>query len=312
VWGVATALPVRAAVGSLIMNLVSPAGFMLPALSLQRLRGLLGFGLQYQAVGFIAAFRDPVLNLGIAALAGVATLGLWSLAYRVLQAPFMVFEVLWRVSYPAVARLLAAGEDVGPIMERGIARAGLVTGALLSVLVGSAPALVPVLFGEKWSPVSSVIPWAALGLMFGGPVSVATSGYLYAVGDSVSVLIAVAVNTIVWLAVGFLLVKTIGVVAIGVGWCAASLAESIVLSRRTNKHTPIKIFRQLWLPAALATAASAAGWIVASYMGHSFPSAVVGAGLTGAIYVAGMILLRRSLVLDVMALMRRSTTSLTA
>jgi hypothetical protein len=47
-------------------------------------------------------------------------------------------------------------------------------------------------------------------------------------------------------------------------------------------------------------------------MGHSFSSAVVGAGLTGAVYVAGMILLRRSLVLDVMALMRRSTTSLTA
>jgi O-antigen/teichoic acid export membrane protein len=293
------------------MTLMSPAGFMFPTLAWQRLRGLLGFGLQYQAVGLVAAVRDPALNLGIAALAGVATLGLWSLAYRVLQAPFMVFEVLWRVSYPAMARLLAAGEDVGPIMERGIARAGIVTGALLSILVGATPALVPVLFGEKWSPVSGVIPWAALGLMFGGPVSVATSGYLYAVGDSVSVLVAIGLHTIVWWAVALLLVRTLGVPAVGIGWCASSLVESIILSRRTNKHTPIKVFRQLWLPSAVGAAAALAGWMTASQFGHTVLSVVVAAVLTGAIYGVGMIVLRRDLVFDVVGLMRRSTASLT-
>jgi hypothetical protein len=125
--------------------------------------------------------------------------------------------------------------------------------------------------------------------MFGGPVSVATSGYLYAVGDSVSVLVAIALHTMVWWAVALLLVRTIGVPAVGIGWCASSLVESIILSRQTNKHTSIKVFRQLWLPSAVGVAAA----------------------LTGAIYGVGMIVLRRDLVFDVVGLMRRSTASLT-
>jgi O-antigen/teichoic acid export membrane protein len=267
--------------------------------------------LQYQAVGVIAALRDPALNLGIAAIAGVATLGLWSLAYRILQAPFMVFEVLWRVSYPAMARLLAAGEDAGPIMERGIALAGLVTGALLAALVGSTPALVPALFGEQWSPVSGVIPWAALGLMFGGPVSVATSGYLYAVGDSTSVLMAVALHTVVWLAIAFLLVSALGVQAVGIGWFASSVAESLVLSFRTRRRTRIRVFRHLLLPTAVAAAASLAGWLAAVQLGHSLGAAVVGGVIAGVLYGAGMIAMRRSLVMDAFGLVRRSTSSLT-
>jgi O-antigen/teichoic acid export membrane protein len=309
VWGLGSALLVRTAVGSVVMTFISPAGFMLPALSLSRLRGLLAFGLQYQAVGVIAAARDPALNFGIAAIAGVATLGLWSLVYRILQLPFMVFEVLWRVSYPAMARLLAAGEDATPIMERGVAISGLITGGLLTALVGSTPALVPAVFGEQWSPVTSVIPWAAAGLMFGGPVSVATSGYLYAIGDGVSVLIAVAVDTIIWLALGLLLVRTLGVQAIGMAWFAASVAESIILARRTRRRAPIRVFRSLLLPAAVGAAAALAGWTTTVYLGPTLISAVAGAAIAGALYAGTMFVIRRSLVMDAIGLVRRSTAS---
>jgi polysaccharide transporter, PST family len=309
VWGLASATPVRAVVGTVIMNLVSPSGFLLPRLSWGRIRGLLKFGLQYQAVNGVALARDQGVNLGTAVIGGVAVLGLWSLAYRIMQVPFLVFEALWRVSFPAMARLLATGEDAAPIMERGLAMAGLVAGGLLAALVGSTPALIPAVFGHQWSPVSAVIPWAALGLMFGGPVSVATGGYLYAVGDSRSVLVSAILQTLAWFMFAFALLPSLGIRAIGIGWLAASIVEAVVLTRSTRRHIRIDVFRRLVLPAAVAALAATAGWLAAAYLGATVVSTLCGAGVAGLLYLAVMLALRRGLVLEVWALSWRSLRS---
>ena len=310
VWGLASASPVRAAVGAVIMNLRSPAGFLLPGLAWRRVRGLLSFGLQYQAVNAVALARDQGLNVGTAALAGVAVLGLWSLAYRILQLPFLLFDSVWRVSFPAMSRLLAAKEDVAPIMERGLGLAALITGALLAILVGTTPALVPAVFGSQWTPAAAVIPWSALGLMFGGPISVATSGYLYAIGDSWSVLLSAIVQTAAWFIVTFALLNVLGVQALGAGWMVASVVEAAVLANRTRRHLKLEFFRPLALPAALAAVASVSGWFVADRLGPNLASAAAAALLAAAIYGAGMLVLRRPQVMDAAALGRRSFTSL--
>ena len=310
VWGLASAAPVRAIAGAVLINLRSPAGFMLPRLSWGRLRGLLRFGLQYQAVNAVALARDQGVNLGTAAIGGVSMLGLWSLAYRILQVPFLLFDAVWRVSFPAMARLMAAGEQPRPIMERGLALAAMITGAMLAALVGSTPALVPAVFGHQWSAATPVIPWAAAGLMFGGPVSVATAGYLYAVGDSSAVLLSSAVQGLVWFGVAFPLLPHVGVQAVGIGWCVSSLAEAVVLVWRTRRHVPLHVFRHLALPAALAGLAAVAGWLSAWHLGPTLLSTVAGAGVAGLVYAAGMIVLRRALVVDAMALGRRSFASL--
>lgn len=312
VWGLASASPVRAVVGSVIMTVVSPAGFMAPRLSLGRLRGLLRFGVQYQAVNAVALARDQGVNIGTAAIAGVAVLGLWSLAFRIMQVPFLVFEALWRVSFPAMARLLATGEDARPIMERGLGMAGLVTGLLLAALVGATPALVPAVFGARWDPVIGAIPWAALGLMFGGPVSVTTGGYLYAVGDSASVLFSGILQALAWFAVAFALLPVLGVEAVGMGWFAASAVEAVVLSRRTRRHMPLDVFRILALPAACAGIAALAGWLAAIYLGPNLVSMFAGGAAATLVYAGFMLVLRRPLVNDVVSLSRRALLALPA
>ena len=310
VWGLASASVTRSVVGALIINLRSPAGFVAPRISWSRVRPLLSFGLQYQAVSAVSLVRDQGLNVGTAVLAGIPVLGLWTLAYRILQVPFLLFDSLWRVSFPAMARLLAAGEEPGPILERGLAVAGLVTGGLLATLVGSAPALVPAVFGHQWTPVVWVIPWAAAGLMFGGPVSVATAGYLYAKGDSSSVLVSSLLHTVAWFLVAFPLLSLLGVQALGVGWMAASIVETVVLARRTRRHVPIRVLRHLALPAALGGVAGTAGWTAASNLGPTVTSTAAGALVAAAIYGLGMIIVQRSLVVDTLALGRQSLRSL--
>lgn len=312
VWGLASAALVKALAGAVMMSILSPAGFMFPIFSIGRVRGLLGFGIKYQAVNGVALVRDQGVNLGTAAIAGVYVLGLWNLAYRILQVPFLLFESVWRVSFPAMARLLATGEDAAPIMERGLAVAAVLSGAMLSALVGSAPALVPSVFGHQWMPVVGVIPWASLGLMFGGPVSIATGGFLYAKGDSGAVLTSALVQTLAWFVVTFSLLHVIGVTAVGMGWMAGSIAEAWVLAWKTRRHARFPLLRPLLLPTAVGALASVAGWFVSTSLGPTLLSAVAGAGVASGIYLGGMMLVRRSVLADVISVGRRSFSLLGA
>lgn len=310
VWGLASATPVRATFGALLLNILSPAGFVRPLLSWKRVRNLLGFGVQYQAVAAVGLIRDQGLNVGIAAIAGVAVLGLWSLAYRILQLPFLLFDSVWRVSFPAMSRLIAAGEDTAPLINRGLALAGVVTGGMLCVLVGSTPSLIPSVFGHQWVEAGGIVPWAALGLMFAGPVSVATAGYLYAIGDSTSVLVSAALHTLAWLAVALPLLHVLGVRAVGLGWLVASIVEAAVLARSTRQHIPIEVMSALAMPAALASIGALAGWMTSTSLGPTFVSAVAGAVVAGALYLAGILALRRRALFDTLLLTRRAVMAL--
>jgi O-antigen/teichoic acid export membrane protein len=306
VWGLATAVVARAVAGSTIMLLVAPPGLLRPRLSFRRVRPLLGFGVQYQSVALASVVRDQGLNVATAAIGGVATLGVWTLASRVLQVPFLLFGPLWRVSYPAFSRLLASGEEARPMIERGLALLALCAGALLAVLVGSSPALVPVVFGPQWAAASDVLPPAALGLMLAGPVSVVACGYLYAVGDSGTVLRAVVLNTLALGAVALPLLPLIGIVALGFGWLAAGVVETVVLGRALSRRTSARVARHLAAPTLYATGSAAAGWLVATSGQPSGASVVLSASLAGVLYVSALVLTRRPLLTEAFSVAGRA------
>ena len=165
VWAIATAALVRSICGGALLVSLVPGAIVRPRVSLSRTRHMLGFGMRFQAVGGVNLVRDQGLNVAVAAIAGVATLGVWSVAFRLVQATTLLFESLWRVSFPAMARLLETGEDPRPLLERGIALTGTAAGFLVAAMGGSATALVPVLFGESWSSAADVRlgpPWASV------------------------------------------------------------------------------------------------------------------------------------------------------
>ena len=100
VWGLASAAIVRALAGSVLMAMASPLGRITPRLIRNTLRSMLAFGLGFQAVGLAALARNQGVNLVVVAAGGEQLLGFWSLANRLLQVPFWLFQALWRVSYP--------------------------------------------------------------------------------------------------------------------------------------------------------------------------------------------------------------------
>src|SRR6185312_1651928 len=215
VWSLASATVVRAVAGSALMAMASPLGFVTPKYERRSLRSMLAFGLGFQAVGIAAVATAQGVNLVVAAAGGVQLLGYWSLANRLLQVPFWLFQALWRVSYPMMARLRALGENTRPTIERFAGITTIATGAILAPLAASAHDLVPALFGDRWAPAASPMPWAAAGLAIGGPISVAAAGYLYSESDVRTPLFATAVNGAVWVALTAVLIGPVGVDGVG-------------------------------------------------------------------------------------------------
>lgn len=309
VWGLATASVVRAIVASIAMARLSGTGFVRPRLHWQRMRAMLGFGARYQA-GMVATFvRDQGVTIGTAAIAGVGTLGVWSLAGKVLQIPFMAFTSLWRVSFPAASRLEQAGGDVGPALKRGVGVIACVTGAMLAPLVGAGPQLVDAVFGAQWHAAASVLPWACLGLMINGPISATAVGVLYAKGHASLVLRGLVGGGVAFWLVAFPLLPSLGVEALGIGWLASALVEGLVFMRGAARCTGVRLWRSLAPFVLSATAAAGLGWFVASGAGAGLLTALLCASLAEATYVLLVLVVSKRGLLDTLGIMRRAVGS---
>jgi O-antigen/teichoic acid export membrane protein len=293
VWGFAAASVVRAGVGSGLMLLAAPEGRVTPRLNWRSIRGFIGFGASYQAVGAAQMVRGQGVNFAVAAASSIQVLGLWSVAQRVLQFPFLLFSSLWRVSFPAMSRLIATGEDMRPVIERTVAVAAAGTGFLLVPLVAGAPALVPSVLGSRWDESVQVLPAAGLGLMFAGPVSVAVVGYLWGVGDARTPLVGVLVSIPAWGLAMLPLLPGIGVAAVGLGWLAANVAETAVLARGAARHAGADVISPVLRPTVVAAVAAGGGWLLA---GTGTPTFALGAGaaiVALLVYLVGLGLLCR-------------------
>ena len=306
IWGLATASIVKALVGTVTLLRLVPGALLRPAVSWERIRALFGLGIRIQAVEVLKAVRDQAVNIGTFAIAGAATLGLWALAARVLQVPLLLFEALWRLSFPALSQLMAAGEDPKPLMERGVTVVAATTGFVGTALVCSTPALIPAVFGGRWTEAGGAVALTCLGLQISGPISAVASGYIFA-SDEAGILIRnAAAQAVVWLAVSLPLLPSLGVAALGVGYIALGVTEAVVLLGAARKLADAHLARPLLLPLAIAVPVSAAGWLAVSALAPTLLSAAVGALLGAALYAAVLALVQRTLLQDVIRLSRQA------
>ena len=262
VWGLATAAVVRATLGSTLLLALLPQGRVLPVPSYTKIRALLGFGFRYQAVGILQLLRDQGVNVAVALVGGVAVLGLWSVAWRILQIPYSFFVALWRVSFPGMSRLVAAGEEVGGTIERVIGLVAVGTGVLLAPLAASASAWIHVLIGAKWAEAASAIPPVCVAMVFGVPISVALAGYLWAIGAASIPLRATLVGIPAMALILLPLLPLIGVLAVGLAYLAGGLFESVFFVYGARRTVSFKIGNRLAIPVFLAvlSACVAGSW----------------------------------------------------
>ena len=287
VWGIAVATIAKPASGAVAMFIVAPVGLVRPRLQWAVVRDLVGFGVRFQVVGAVNLARDQGLNLLVLALGGYVALGLWSLALRLMQLPYLVLDSLWRVSFPAMSRLVAAGHDMVPLLRVCLRVVAAGTGTVLVALAAAGPRLVPAVFGEEWTPAGSVIAPACAGLLLAGPVSVTAAGYLYAAGKTRVIIWAALLHTVAWLVGTALLWPAVGLTSIGWGWLASAVIEAAMLARALRQEVGLRVGSHLVRPLACGLLAGVAGTAAAGVPGGDFIGAVVGATVA----VSGFLLL---------------------
>ena len=302
VWGMATGMVVRALTGTTVMVRRGPIGLVRPRWSWAEVRPLLAFGAKLQVVALVAIFREQGLNVGIAAIGGIATLGVWNLAFRVLQVPVMLYTTVARVSYPAVSRLIGAGRDPRAAIEQGVATITVATAVVLVAMVGFAPAL-PALVGQAWEDVPPTLAFACVALIVNAPVYVMTVGYLYAVDAVGAVLRSMAAYAVIWLAVGLSLLPALDTPAVGLGWIAGGVVNAALLATQTTRRTGASIWTNLLPPATAAAAAGAAGWAIATARDEAVVDGLLGALGGEVVFVATLAVVGRSMLRDALALL---------
>ena len=204
--------------------------------------------------------RDQVLVLGTTVVGSVSIVAYWSVVLRALQAPGMLLWGLLRVSFPAMSRTRSAGRDPVSMLPRLLAAATILAGTLLAPLAGAAPALVPLLFGDKWSPAAGALSVACLAIVIHAPVVIAGQSYLWTAGEAKWPLRAMIADAVILVAVGLPLVPIIGVLGLAVGGVVAAIVHTGILAHALNRQTDIRVFRHIRGPVLTWMVAAGAAW----------------------------------------------------
>ena len=302
VWGLATATLVRATVSTVLIALLS-IGFVGPSLRGWRGFGpLVGFGLRFQATPLLYVLREQGVNLAAAAIGGLSVLGLWTLASRLIQMPILAFTSLYTVGFPAMSRILAGGEDPGPIILRVVRRASIVATLVFPAFIASSPALVGALFGTQWSDAADVLPFVGVSTVILGSISVGALSYLIAAGRPGIVALATATFGVIWVVLTACLLPALGIVAIGVGNLCGALVEAVIIDRATRRESGVAPYRPLIRPLAIALFAGTTGWIVCVSGPEALTMALAAGALALVLSVAGLVALCRSDLRDTLQL----------
>jgi O-antigen/teichoic acid export membrane protein len=299
VWGLATATVVKAVVETALIAALS-VGFLMPSLHRwKEYGGLVRFGMRFQANHMALIAREQGINVVVAAVGGIAVLGIWNLANRLFQMPMLAFRAMWAVAFPTMSNLLANGEDVAPIILRTVRRAAIIGSLVFPAFAASSPELVPALFGEPWRDAAEVFPWIALSTLVLGSISVATTGYLAAVGRPGRVAWATAAFGVVWISVTAPLLPVMGVAAIGVGNLCGAVVEVFLLARATRRSAGVKPVRPLLAPLAVALVSGSVGSVACTLGPDGFLTAVAAGALTVGVTVTGLLLVCTNDLTDV-------------
>jgi polysaccharide transporter, PST family len=302
VWGLATATLVRATVSTVLIALLS-VGFLAPSLRGWRGFGpLVSFGLRFQATPLLYVLREQGVNAVTAVVGGLGVLGLWTLASRLIQVPILAFTSLYTVGFPAMSRILAGGEDPGPIILRVVRRASIVATLVFPAFIAASPALVTALFGTQWSDAANVLPFVAISTVILGSISVGALSYLNAAGRPGIVALATATFGVIWVALTACLLPSLGIEAIGVGNLCGALVEAVIIDRATRRAAGVAPYRPLLRPLVVALFAGTTAWIVC-VSGPAGLAMALGAGtLAFFLSAAGLVLVCRSDLRDTLQL----------
>lgn len=264
VWSLVMGALAQAAMGAVLLNL---AWRQWPGatLDLHPTRRILSFATQFQLTSILAALREAVVPVLGGLAGGISAIGYLNFAWRNGQLATSFEEIAGRVALPAFSRLADEPDRVRRATTAAMTAAGLAVGAVQWWVIGVAPWLIPVVFGDKWTAAIVPLQLVCLGSLALTPTRLLRS-VLQATGRAGAALRSAAV-TLAILVTGFAaLTAALGLPGAGLAYAVAAGIGLVVHSHASRELVTVPWTGLLRVNLESAFAAGVA-WIVAAAVG---------------------------------------------
>lgn len=262
--------PYSLAVGSLAHALVSSVQLWVASplrprwlWNRQELRDIRRFSDHLVGFNLINYFSRNADSMIIGRFLGANSLGLYSLAYKIMLFPLRNLTfVASRALYPVMSRQQAAPQEMAELYLRTLAVIAFVTAPMMAGLFVLRDLFIAVLLGSKWASMAEVLAWLA-PVGFIQSLTSTTGAVLMARGRTDVLFYLGIVGTILVVA-AFLIGVQWGVAGVAAGYCVQNVVEFLpvfYIVFRVLGEDLSRFLRTILLPIALTVAMLVVVWI---------------------------------------------------
>jgi PST family polysaccharide transporter len=283
------------------------------AFSYRHFKDLFGFGANVVGFRLLNYFTRTSDQLFIGSFLGAASLGFYTIGFRMLRLLFQVTSSLIdRVAFPLYSRLQGNAPRLVRAHYKSTAFAGLIAFPAFIGMVALAPDFVPVVFGTKWMesvPIMQIL--AFLGVV--QFLTYLNGTMLKALGKPSWQVIIVAVTSVLKVVAFFIAVR-FGIIAVAVASLCVGCVVAPAYYWTLHRLIPIRLVAYLDhikgpLVASLLAGATVFG--IRSVLGDDHPlvTLLVGSAVGLLAYIAAIAVVARHLAADALDLTRRGIPS---
>jgi O-antigen/teichoic acid export membrane protein len=273
------------------------------------LRRLVSFGAMFQAQTAINYVKDSMTPLFVGAVIGATAVGYLNWAYTLAAIPLLIAYPLSDVTFPLFARARQDAALLRAMVERSIHVCALTVLPISVLTIVGAGRLVDVVFGERWHPALPALYIFAIAMWTGPLIGSSFFSLFYATGRARLALGFTLSWTCIDWALGVPLVLHFGFIGIAWRTLAVAALSTPILIAKVRAIVPVRILRQVMVPAILAISAGLVEWCVYTMTTATWTSTILGVAVASVVYaLLACMVEQRFLRSLVDALRRRSST----
>jgi PST family polysaccharide transporter len=226
------------------------------------LRGIRRFSDHLVAFNIINYFSRNADSMIIGRLLGADSLGLYSLAYKIMLFPLRNLTfVASRALYPVMSRQQAAPAEMAELYLRTVSVIGFVTAPMMAGMFLLRDLFIAAVLGSKWSSMGEILAWLA-PVGFIQSLTCTTGAVLMARGRTDVLFYLGIVGTVLVIA-AFLIGVQWGVVGVAAGYFVENAIEFVpvfyIVLRELGEDLS-RFFRVILVPVALTAVMMTAVW----------------------------------------------------
>jgi O-antigen/teichoic acid export membrane protein len=253
-FSLAGAVPAGGLAGGITAWVIQPFARR-PALDLDPLRPLAGFGVRVSVLQGTALLKELGFVSLIAAVGGASVAGFYGMAKRLFSFPIALTSAVGRVSFPTLTR----DRERRPRRAAQImALTAIAAGLPLALVAGIAQPLIAVLLGDEWLPTSDIVLIGSLGMMVTASALSTMMSFALAEGRPNPTIAATLSEAVALGVVVLTLTDALDEAVVGVALAVASLTSMVVLAATTDpivRHALLAVGRSTLIAAAATGAA---------------------------------------------------------